>query len=203
MAYLMLLAHSKVEFANSDKAFRAMLPILLVSIQGNTVLDETLSFLLKTLHQRQNPASELSPEIAAPLCNLLPSLASAHPDSVVRHQSFRILSMLLSSSAPQLRLETLKELTSESVFPQMRVAAVGLVKEAVLDGLATPGANIFASPLFVQVLGPVLFRPNPPDLFTTHISLKDIEESSELPRLVECLALYYVIIQRDVRNRVS
>ena len=66
--------------------------------------------------------------MTVPLCGLLLAVASSHSDPLTRHQAFRVLSLLLVASEPQLRFRHLVELTSDSEFPQMRVAPVGLVK---------------------------------------------------------------------------
>lgn len=149
-----------------------------------------------------SPPTTLSPEIVMPLCTILPTIASAHLDPVVRHQAFRIISSLLTLTQPDSRIQLLADLTGDSQLPQMRVAAVGLVKEAIMESLSSTKPNLFASPLFLRVFGPILFRPSPPDLFSgsKELSLSSFQESSEPQRLVECLALYYVLLQRDHRN---
>ncbi|KAJ7509443.1 hypothetical protein B0H11DRAFT_1702278, partial [Mycena galericulata] len=203
--YLILVSHSKFLPSDVSRFLSFILPILVASIQANYALDEALSFLLQTSHPSHfPPGQQLSPDISGPLCALLPSLASAHPDGDVRHQAFRILSRVLSLTPPALRLEILKDLTSDVDFPQMRVAAIGLVKEAVLEFLSSQETpSLFASPIILQVLGPVLLRPDPVDLFHSELSLSDIEDSSEPPRLVECLSLYYILLLRDTLNRTG
>jgi hypothetical protein len=180
-----------------------MMPIILASIYANSALDEALTILLKTLDPlRTDNRAELSTEIIIQLSTVIPPLSSSHPDPLVRHQAFRILSLLLSASPPFLRLQILSDLTTDQHLPQMQVAAVGLVKEAVLDALSsTP--NIFATPTFSQIFGPILFRPSPPDLFSSSLSPSAFKDSSEPQRLTECLALYYVLLQRDKSNLVS
>ncbi|KAJ7152650.1 hypothetical protein C8R43DRAFT_1127108 [Mycena crocata] len=203
--YLILLAHSKVLPSDIGRLLSFMLPILVASIQTNSALDEALSILLQSLHPSHFPTGQqLSADLSGPLCALLPSLASAHPDSDLRHQAFRILSRVLSLTPPELRLHILRDLTSDGDLPQMRVAAVGLVKEAALEFLPREETtSIFASPLFVQVLGPILLRPDPVDLFHPTLSLSEIEDSSEPARLVECLSLYYILLVRDRLNRTG
>ena len=49
-----------------------------------------------------------------------------------------------------------------SQLPKMRVAAVGLVKEAIIESLSSTRPNLFSSPLFLRVFGPILFRPSSP-----------------------------------------
>ena len=172
----------------------------------NLFFDESLAILTRTLHLRQSKISpSLSPHITVPLCGLLPAVASIHADPLIRHQAFRVLSLLLAASEPQLRFRYLVELTSDSEFPQMRVASVGLVKEALLQALSLPPGteNIFLTSLFLRSFGPILFRPNPSDLFTSaDLSLSDFQDSHEPQRLVECLSLYYVLLLRDKHNLV-
>ena len=78
----------------------------------------------------------------------------------------------------------------------MGVAAVGLVEEAIIESLSSAKPNLFASPLFLRVFGSILFRPSPPDLFSgsKELSLSTFQETQ---RLVECLALSCVLVQRD------
>ena len=140
-----------------------------------------------------------------PLCDLLPAVASSHSDPLTRHQAFRVLSLLLVAGEPQLRFQYLVELTGDSEFPQMRVASVGLVKEALLEALSLPPntENIFLSSLFLRRFGTILFRPNPSDLFTSaNLTLSEFQDSHEPQRLVECLSLYYVLLLRDKKNLV-
>jgi hypothetical protein len=185
-----------------------ILPVLISSIQTNTFLDESLAVLTRTLHFRQSKTSppSLSHHITVPLCSLLPAVASSHSDPLTRHQAFRVLSLILVASEPQLRFRHLVELTSDSEFPQMRVASVGLVKEALLEALSLPPSNaenIFLTSLFLRSFGTILFRPNPSDLFTSaNLTLSEFQESHEPQRLVECLSLYYVLLLRDKSNLV-
>ncbi|KAJ6608302.1 hypothetical protein B0H10DRAFT_1996587 [Mycena sp. CBHHK59/15] len=204
-SYLILLSHSKILPSDTGRLLSFMLPILMASIQTNSALDESMSLLLQALHAAHFKAGQqLSPDISVPLCVLLPSLASTHPDSDIRHQAFRILSRVLSLTPAELRLQILKDLTCDTDLPQMRVAAIGLVKEASLEFLSHEGTpSIFASPMFLQVLGPVLLRPDPVDLFHSNLSLSEIQDSSEPARLVECLALYYILLLRDQLNKTG
>ncbi|KAK0487129.1 hypothetical protein IW261DRAFT_1446036 [Armillaria novae-zelandiae] len=202
LCHFILLAHDQEDSLKTIKTLSTMLPIIINCIQGNHTLDECVSFLLDTFHLTY---TEIPGDISIPLCTVLPTLASAHPDSSLRHQTFRILSTVLSLSAPPLRLQVLQDLCSTSDFPQMRVAAVGLVKEAILEafGNGASSSNLFTSPRFLQVLGPILFCPNPPDFFSSVPLLTVLEESSEPARLVECLALLYVLILQDKKNKTG
>ncbi|KAF9525400.1 hypothetical protein CPB83DRAFT_897004 [Crepidotus variabilis] len=185
-----------------------LLPILISSIQTNTLLDESLAVLLRSLHSwRSNtPTNSLPQEITAPLMNVLPAIASIHPDPQTRHQTFRTLFLLLASSDDKLRFQHLVELAGHSEFPQMRVAAIGLVKENVLQALgvatiAEKSNDPLVGPLFMRTFGPILFRPNPPQLFDDEtLEMGEFQESPEPARLVECLSFYYVLMQRDTKN---
>lgn len=180
------------------------MPIVLASIQSNSTLDEASSLLMKHLCRAKDQGGELPPDIIIPLSAVLPFLASSHPDPAVRFHLFRILSVLLSLTPSALRLQILKELASDPDLPQMRSAAVSLVKEAIIEAIPSKMSqpNIFATPTFLQVLGPVLLRPDPPDFFSHDLSIDDIKESPEVPRLIECLAFYYLLLLRDKDNRV-
>lgn len=185
----------------------SFLPSLLAMLQSNSNLhDDALAFLLLILHQNQSAKkTELSPDITNAFIPLLVALSSAHPTPSVRHQAFRVMSLLLARSLAQLRLQILADLVANCEYPQMRVAAVGLVKDAVLDALnskSTGDTNPFGTPMFMRVFGPLLFRPSPSDLFDQRVKL-DLEEFLESPepkRITEVLSLYYVILLRDQAN---
>ncbi|EGO03319.1 hypothetical protein SERLA73DRAFT_174762 [Serpula lacrymans var. lacrymans S7.3] len=202
---LVYLAHSPHPLADPLQLLNKILPVLISSLQMNVALDECLYLLLDCL-TRMSAAVDLPDEVVIPLCDTLPALASGHPDAFIRHITFRLLSLVLALSSPPLRLQILRELTSELSPPQMRASAIGLVKEAMMEALGSPaakGANIFASPLLLQAFGPILFRTSPPYFFSSIHSLDDIRESLEPARLVECLSLYYVLLQRDTENKTG
>jgi hypothetical protein len=145
-------------------------------------------------------------DFTGPLASTLPTIASIHPNPLVRHQAYRALSLLLSISDPRLRFQHLAELTGHSEYPQMRVAAVGLVKEHFLRAFNATGPtrkdDPFLGTMFLRTFGPILFRPDPPDLFGDDLQVKTFEESSEPARLSECLSLYFLILRRDEMNLV-
>lgn len=198
---LILLAHMDAKtLPKLGSLLDSLLPAILSAFQSGVALDECLALLLNVLHNLQE--STVSPEIVVPLCTIVSSVASTHADPTVRHQAFRVLALLLSHSPPALRMEALKELTTDQYLPQMRTAAVGLVKEAVLEGLGSNSQNMFGSGLFMQTFGPILFRPNPPDYLSKDYSTQELCESYEIRRIVESLSLYYVLLQRDKMNKV-
>lgn len=197
---LVYLAHSPSVLPFSPSRLETLLPILVTSIMTNVALDETLAILLYQL----NGPSDIPLEVLAALANVIPSLASAHPDPSIRMMTFRLLAQLLARAPQQIHLDILRELTSESEFPQMRSAAIGLVKEAVLDGLSKPmGQNIFASPQFMKTFAPILFKLNPPNLLAPGLSPEEFIETSEPSRISESLGLLYVLLLRDKHNQVS
>ena len=97
---LVVLAYHQTDFPDSDNDLALILPFLMFSIQINSALEECLSILLKFLHRIRvssvAPPHTFSPEIVTPLCTILPTIASAHPDPLVRHQTFRIISSVLT-----------------------------------------------------------------------------------------------------------
>lgn len=170
--------------------------------------DDAIAFLLLILHQnRVDSRTELLPDVINTLKPVLVVLSSAHTSPLVRNQTFRTLSLLLGSSPAQLRLQLLADLLANCEYPQMRVAAVSLVKDAVLEALESQTmetANPFRTPMFMRVFGPLLFRPSPSDLFvpSTKLDLQEFFDSPELKRLIEVLSLYYVVLKRDKANKV-
>ncbi|KAF9268968.1 hypothetical protein L218DRAFT_852183 [Marasmius fiardii PR-910] len=201
-ATFVLYAHWQLQARHSHSGHPShlpfFLPVVLASIQTNTNIDETISFLLLSLRHRR----ELSPETVIPLSTILPPLCGGHPDPSIRHYAFRVLSLLLQSTEPPWRMQVLKDLASDSENPPMRTAAVGLVKENVIAALDTK-QDIFASPMFLKTFGNIVFVPDPPELFDLlTISLSD-ERRNELARLTECLGLYYVLVVRDRGNKTG
>jgi len=144
---------------------------------------------------------------------VLPSLMGVHPDPPTRHMLFRLTALTLSLTEPSLRVQMLMDmLTDPTHSPQTRIAAISLVKESVLHALngtnilpvLSPLEDIFGTSWFLEILGPILFRPNPHDLFDNpNFDPDDLIYSPEPNRLIECLAFYYVLIQRDTENRVG
>lgn len=227
---LLILSHTLLpslsDVANSSKSFNrtvyisTCLPAILASLQANTLLDESLALLLLQFSPAvSQPPS--SPEILSPLFALIPSLASFHPDPFIRLCTFKLLGLLLDAAPDVLKIYALKELigNNANASDKMRVAAVGLVKDAVMKALAH-SPSVLGSPKFLQSFGPILFVPDPPDLFEAldignehetrgkniAKALKTLEQEAvqlELSRLAECLGLYYVLQRRDVENRVS
>jgi hypothetical protein len=144
---------------------------------------------------------------------VLPSLMGVHPDPPTRHMLFRLTALTLSLTEPSLRVQILTDmLTDPTYLPQTRIAAVSLVKESVLHTLngtcvlpvSSPREDVFGTSLFLELLGPVLFQPNPHDLFeNSNFDLDEFLSSPEPNRLTESLSFYYVLIQRDTGNRVG
>jgi hypothetical protein len=96
-----------------------------------------------------------------------------HPDPPTRHMLFRLTAITLSLTEPALRVQLLMDmLTDPTHLPQTRIAAISLVKESVLHALngtnilpiLSPLEDIFGTSRFLEILGPVLFRPDPPNL---------------------------------------
>ncbi|KAM5533923.1 hypothetical protein V8D89_012463 [Ganoderma adspersum] len=204
LASLVFLAHEP-SYTFSVSTLTAFYPIVLSSIQSNLAFDEVLSVLISSLAPLRSavPRPELTADLIVPLVHLLPHVASNHPDPDLRHYTFRAISLVLGLSPSALRFRFLQDLLSdEELPPQMRVATVGLLKEAVLEGLSSSDKNLFASRQLLASFGPLVLRPDPPDLFDS-VSLDDFLESSEALRLVECLGFYYVLLLRDAQNQTG
>lgn len=206
MGKLILLAHLAHEEPNavstSNRDIEDLVPSLVLSLRQNTAVDETLSLLLTLICSSTDTLTE---SIIDPLTTTLTPFSASHSDPTMRHISFRILSATLRRSPSPLRLAHLTSLLSDCPFMQMRVAAVGLVKEAFLHASTADPSSLFNSPSLIRAVGPILFRPEPLNVFEKP-SLKSLEnfvESSESVRLTECLSFYYVWLTRDIKNLVG
>lgn len=202
---LVYLAHSTPPVTLSPSAPSDLCHLLVNALQMNMVVDESL-FLLFRILTHENMNMSMSPDVATSLCTVLTALASTHLDPTIRQLNLRLLSLILSKLAPPSRLEMLLKLTTDEDFPQIRGPAVGLLKEAVLEGLALPpdhaSRNLFASPELLHIFGGVLFRPNPPGFFSERKTREELAQSLELLRIADCLSFYYVLLQRDRGNKV-
>lgn len=211
---LILLAHKDIADCDHLGLIQAFSSSAFTSIQTNTAYEETVAFLLTcfTSISRAKDVPQLPFNVIIPFSFVLPPLASAHPDPAMRHLLFRLLAVVLSLFVPGYRLQILEDMLTNSAVhaPQIRIAAIGLVKDSVLDAITTkstvpltPKQDAFGTPQFLDRLGHVLFRPDPPDLFqNANFDAEEFVQSPEPKRLAESLALYYVVLQRDTTNRV-
>jgi len=201
-----LFAHAPASEHLTIPVLASLFPIIMTCLQSNVGLDSTLAVLLKVLCIAPPPQEELSSDLIIPLTTVLPPLCSVHPDASMRHIAFRILGHVLHLTPSVLRLQILCELISpsEDGSPYMRVAAIALVKEAVLEALSDlKPESVFASPFLLQNIGLLLFRLDPPDLLVSISGIDELKDSPEPARLVECLNLYYILLSRDVENRTG
>ncbi|KAI0042820.1 hypothetical protein FA95DRAFT_1499530, partial [Auriscalpium vulgare] len=215
IASLVLLAHSSPPNRPTLAGLISIFPLIMTSLQSNAALDSSLAILLQVLcgPSAGSPKAEVSADILIPLATVFPALCSAHPEPATRHLTFRLFGQLLRLTPPPLRLQILADLLSpaEDAFPQMRTAAVGLVKDAVLEALAVSPdatktsalASVFGSPLLLQSIGRFVFRSDPADLFSSQPSMDEFQDSPEPARLAECLGFYYVLLLRDTDNRTG
>ncbi|KAL5498720.1 hypothetical protein ACEPAH_2075 [Sanghuangporus vaninii] len=183
----------------------SVFPVLISALQSNTSIDACLNILLYILYpSTANRTTSIDPDYILPLSSALASIASTTPDPQIRLIAFRILGAFLARAPPLEHVTLLRDLLTETPFPSMRVAGVGLLKDAVLEALRpNVGSNPFASPDMLRTFGYIVLRPNPPDLFSkpaTRASLESFMETQEPKRLVECLAFYYMLLMRDEHN---
>lgn len=210
------MAHIDLQDADHLALLETYLPIILACLRANNGLDEASAFLLihiSAITQIKPHPPFLPFDFMIKFCLVLPSLMGVHPDPPTRHMLFRLTALTLSLTDPPLRVQILSDmLTDPTHSPQVQIAAISLVKESVLhalDGtnvlpLLSPLEDIFGTSWFLEMLGPVLFRPNPNNLFDDpNFDPDEFISSPEPNRLIECLAFYYVLIQRDTENRVG
>ena len=90
----------KPVFQTQITTLRSSSPSLFPLIKLTPPSTNAYRFCSKFLHRIRAPyaSSPLihSPEIVTPLCAILPTIASAHPDPAVRQQTFRTISSLLT-----------------------------------------------------------------------------------------------------------
>lgn len=182
---------------------------MIPNLQIQHLSDECYYLILSALVPPHLTNSTVPSDASVPLVQVLVPVAASHPDPALRNLTYTLVSLLLKALPPAPRLASLSELVSPGcAFPAMRVAAISLVRDAVLDALATTKSraerNALASPQLFAAIGRVLLRPEPPNLFenTSEEKLERFLEGSEPARLTECLGLYYVVLERDEKNLV-
>ena len=213
---LVLLAHIDLQDVDHFALLETYLPVILACLRANNGLDEASAFTLAHISAmtRIKPYPPTLPfDFMIKFSLVLPSLMGVHPDPPTRHMLFRLTALTLSLAEPPLRIQILNDmLTDPTHSPQTRIAAISLVKESVLHALngtnilpvLSPLEDMFGTSWFLEILGPVLFRHNPHDLFDSpNFDPDDFIHSPEPNRLIESLAFYYVLIQRDTENRVG
>jgi hypothetical protein len=158
--------------------------------------------------------------------------ASINPSPVLRHIAFRLIETLIVDGITDdaLKESLLLELITESPYPQMRSAAVGILRTAIANALPARGAQSFkhsgfASPSILRAITPVVFdagslrflglEPSTRSPYENRNEagserqlrkvsefIRAFAESPEPGRLVEALNLYYVVLSRDTKNLV-
>jgi len=204
---LVLFAHIAQRPLGAD--LFSLLPWFLASIQTNTAVNEIVAILISSLGSIKTVGNpDVPPEFIIPLVGVLGPLAGSHPDSPIRHIVFRLLSIALQLAPSPTRLVLLQDLLrAPSLTRHMNVAAIGLVREAVMEALAAPDQSIpnpFASPTLLRDIGPAIFSLEHSDAFSScEIPLVDFMGDSEALRLIEGLTLLYLLLQRDVNNKTG
>ncbi|GAA5986598.1 hypothetical protein JCM11641_005162 [Rhodosporidiobolus odoratus] len=174
-------------------------------------------------------------DVLFPLIEILSTLASLSPSAQTRFLAFRLVSRVVlkcvgsagdgKGTDESTQLVLVKSLLTETPFPPLRVAAVGLVKEVLdekfqeLEETSPPppssSLSLFLTPLFLSELGPLLFCLDPPtttasetepgpDSSTTIAKLDPIEfVEQRFSVVMERLKLYYFVLLRDRRDQTG
>jgi hypothetical protein len=219
LATLILLAHTII-LPGTPLPDPALLVQLLPTLQAAlrapepTAIDESLALLLLFTRTVPAPLSSNQQFIRTPLpatfASDLAVIAVTHPAPSIRHIAFSLLGSMHLSPLD------VKQFLSPPTPPQMRAAAVTLVRKAVLEEIADiprisdtqsdpqthNPTGAWINKEWINLLGDAIFRPD--------LGLLDIEEDAadlevewEVKRLIECLQLIYTLVLRDVDNRVS
>lgn len=206
MSSLIVLAHEQQSYPLPKDLPPKLHSMLIASIQMNFAIDESLFLIFRRVTQDRTQPN-FPADLATSLCVVLPTLASTHLDPFIRHFSLRLIALILAQLPSVLQQQILITLASDTELPQMRAAAIGLLKEFVLEALRVPTLsgeqNVLASPLLIRSFGPILFRTMPPDYLSTVQVADDIEKSLEPSRIAEVLSFYYVLLQRDRENKTG
>lgn len=149
-AAFVLLVHD-FRIAPSFQMLQRTMPTTLTCLSSGILIDQTLAWVLRCV----NPESEEVLEegtvctlssvsrgfrsargyLIRALAQVLAQVASVSPDTMIRQVAFQSMSDLLSRTSPLLRRQLLVELISDCPFPQMRTAAVSLLKREILGAI--------------------------------------------------------------------
>lgn len=171
-------------------------------------VDESLFIILYGLFPESNSREEWDPTSASPLIEILAHLSCHHSDLYVRHMAFRIIGEILRRfPSPLEHMRALHGLLTDDSFPAMRVAAVGLLKDAVVGAFASSHSgreSPFSSPILVQTFGRLVLRVDPENLFEDSSSpvVDDPMLMMQYKRVAECISFYYVLLSLDSENKV-
>ncbi|KZT41633.1 hypothetical protein SISSUDRAFT_1042743 [Sistotremastrum suecicum HHB10207 ss-3] len=173
------------------------------ALASNIATDESLAMLLMSCNEMLQQNEPMSPMASSQILQYLAAMASLDPDPSMRLITFRLMSMILTLTPTVDRLHILADLIEQFPAPQMRVSAINLTKEAVLQALDDPSPSLFASSDFFRSLGPKIFRHEilgPENSSTTQ---EEFCESAEPARVTECLSLYFIMLRRDRDDRTG
>ncbi|GAA5919491.1 hypothetical protein JCM1841_002233 [Sporobolomyces salmonicolor] len=164
------------------------------------------------------PEEGIEERVLFPLVEILSALSALSPAPQRRWVAFRLLSRLVVNgvgspyhpSSEQTQLVLLKELVEECKFDPLRVAAIGLVKEVMMDKFQRAASDpafssLFLSPFFFQEFAPTLFRFDPSDLLQNPLNDLSAEAFAEKHHrdVVQKLGLCYFLLVRDRENKTG
>jgi hypothetical protein len=183
------------------------MPIILSCLNDNIAIDESMALLYLYSKEYWSKNQQIPELVSIPIIEILVPLSSINPNETTRLIAFRLLAVFISQSQEGLAAVILRDLLTCPTFPQMRVAAISILKEQVINALGRKNMSLFASSQLLSTFGSILFRSDPPDVlertFDNASETKSFLLSWEAKRIMECLSFYYVLICRDQENRVS
>ncbi|KAG9051326.1 hypothetical protein FS837_009593 [Tulasnella sp. UAMH 9824] len=191
-----LLAHDSRHILSPESLEKTMAATLTCLISG-LLADEALAWVLRFLHSGSRTIAE---DVACSLSSALVQVASLSSDPVIRQVAFQCLTDLLLRTSPALSRQLLEELVVECPFPQMRTAAVSLLRTLLLAALESEESSPLASPDCLPLMSAIL-KHDPPDALQQPFSV--MSEARGSVRLVDALGLYYIVLIRDSENRTG
>jgi len=164
-----------------------MIRTIIPALISSTATTPILAYLAHAVYSTNSAMSDFPDSTISALVHALTPIASMHSTPSTRHIAFRLLSTLVQSHIHDdaIRLSILLELITDEAFPQMRTAAIGLLRSAVLATITfqktqTPYAGSFlVSPEMLYTISPVILRPYPRDLFRPFIDLERGEQEQD------------------------
>ncbi|KAG8955319.1 hypothetical protein FRC04_008670 [Tulasnella sp. 424] len=196
LASFILLAHD-FRHIPPPGSLQKTLATTIACLTSGLVADEALAWVLRCLH---SDSEGLAEDVVCSLSSVLAQVASLSSDPIIRQVAFQSLTELLSGASPPLRRQLLEELIVECPFPQMRTAAVSLLKKFLLEAIESEKPSTLASPDSLSLVSAIL-RHDPSDTLQQPFSM--LSEVRGSVRLVDALGLYYILLIRDSENRTG
>ncbi|RHZ56309.1 hypothetical protein Glove_402g107 [Diversispora epigaea] len=207
-----------------DSMFRRIIPIankvLVNDVNEFTVVDKVLLVLMYLVDKNEentitilNLNANLTQDgiTLSSLFQALSSFASTSSDESLRFNSHQLLLRIISLCTDDARMFLLKELLTNCPFEQMKSAAIGMLKEIVIQRLNEAyaaksdkskefGLSVFASPYLIEGFFPHILRLK--SILNESSSIEELEKEfiEKHSFLMHGLNFYMLLLMRDDKN---